>query len=206
MKQFIKASVFGLVVVTGMNGCASVSGTTATYEGAKRAAHEVAILNSTEQTQLMSVDGRETSRVLLSGNNQTFELLPGERTLLVRYVEIFHVNADEHEVIRSKPVAIRMMVKAGESYRFDFKRPSNLVEAREFIKSPKIDVIAMQSGQRAESVAIKSYAQASLLDTISKSLNADEGAASKNLDSLKLLWDSATADERVEFRRWIDSR
>lgn len=184
--------------------CAS-NGPVRTYEGAARAASEVAIVRMPEQVQVMAVDGRETSGGMLQ-QHQALEVLPGERVFSLRYVELFRISSEEHEVVRSRPAALRFIAEPGAEYRIDYDPQVSLDLAKKFSKAPAFRLVNVKSGAVNESAAIKSYAEASLLDTISKAFESsgEEARQQTHLDLLKDVWGRATAEERSAFREWID--
>ena len=61
-----------------------------------------------------------------------------------------------------------------------------------------------------QSAPIKSYAEASLLDTITKAFDgatADEAAKpATNVDLLKDVWGRTSPEERDAFRRWLETQ
>lgn len=190
-----------------VSACAS-TGSTRLYEGEARAEAEVARIELPEQVQVLSVDGRDLPGGLLQ-RQQTVDLLPGEHVLTLRYVELFQFGAGDHEVVRSRPAALRFTAVAGARYRIDVSnRPANLDAARRYARDPAFNLVAEASGEATPSTAIKSYAEASLLDTLGKAFESapEEPARSTHLDLLKDIWGRATPSERESFRAWLDAQ
>lgn len=204
---WMRGAVLG-VVVAGLTACASLNAPVKGYDGPTRPVAELAVLSVPDTIQVMSVDGLEPNISLLGQRALTLQVLPGEHVLSVRYVELFeHVlTSDDHEIVRSRPVAIRFTAKAGSTYSFKFEHPKNIDAAHAFAKAPQVDLIDASGAETAQSVVVKSYAQASLMDTISKAFQSNEQPkdASTNLDLLKDVWGRASADERTAFKAWID--
>lgn len=196
----ILAVAFTTIALT-LAGCTSAP--IRLYEGAPRAAQEVAVLQVGEPVVLISVDGRDVPALLLAGAKQQVEVLPGERVLAVRYSQLWDLSASEHEVVRSKPVAVRFQAQPGAIYQFRFPAPKNVEQARRFAKAPAFELVQVGGAKVAESVAIKSFGEASLID----SLFQPEGgakAATTDLDLLKDVWNRSSAETRDAFRRWVE--
>ena len=186
--------------------CAS-SGPVRLYEGAERPDTEVATISVPEQIQVMSVDGQERAGGLLE-RNQIMTALPGEHVFSLRYVELFQINSEEHEVVRSRQSALRFTAEAGREYRVEMEKQGNLDAARKFAKDPKFRLVDVNSGAVTESTAIKSYAEASLVDTISKAFDSAENKAQgpTHLDLLKDVWGRASPEDRAGFKAWLDQQ
>lgn len=187
-----------------LSGCAA-RGPLAAYEGPVRPAAEVAVVQVPEQVQVMAIDGREPPPSFLSSNVE-LALLPGEHVLSLRYVELFRLNGDEHDVIRSRPAALRFTAVAGGRYRLGVPAQKDRDAARAFAKAPVFTLGDVAGGPAVESTPIKSYAEASLVDTLAKAFESrgEEPRAVTNLDLLKDVWGRASEEERRDFRAWIN--
>ena len=87
------------------------------------------------------------------------------------------------------------------------KQPS-LDAARKFAKAPQFRLVNKMSETVGQSTAIKSYAEASLIDTITKAFESTQNSdaqtqAQTHLDLLKDIWGRATPDEREAFQLWL---
>lgn len=186
-------------------GCASQAPLKA-YEGPVRAPAELALLSAPEQIEVLSIDGKEAPPRLFKGSLQA-ALLPGEHVLSLRYVEFFQLNADEHDIVRSKPAALRFTATAGSQYRLEIPKQPDHDAARKFAKSPQFRLVD-EEGRVTESMPIKSYAEASLIDTLNKALEGQDEPARPvtNLDLLKDVWSRSTPEEKEAFRSWLDQQ
>ncbi|MDP2229230.1 MAG: DUF2057 family protein [Moraxellaceae bacterium] len=185
----------------------STPGSVQMYDGPARPAQELVHISFPEQVQVLAVDGREPGNLLLQ-RQQGLDLLPGEHVLSVRYVELFRMGSDDHEIVRSRPAALRFTAQAGSRFRIEpSPRPANLDSAKRFGKEPAFSLIEEASGAVTPSTSIKSYAEASLIDTISKAFDGGTApAATTHLDLLKDVWGRATPEERAGFRIWLDEQ
>lgn len=190
-----------------LTGCAA-SGPLKTYEGPARAATETAIVTAPEQIEVMSIDGREPPPNFLRSQTQ-LALLPGEHVLSLRYVELFQLTADDHDVVRSRQAALRFSARAGGRYRLELPPGKmNHEAAQEFAKAPSFKLVSAQDDVVTESTPIKSYAEASLIDTIGKAFES-QGEPERpvtNLDLLKDVWGRSSEDEKKAFRSWLDQQ
>jgi uncharacterized protein YccT (UPF0319 family) len=205
MPSFPRAVALSLLLCLPLvQGCSS-RGPLAAYEGPIRPVAEVALLEVPEQVQVMAIDGREPPPSFLSSKVE-LALLPGEHVLGLRYVELFRLGGDEHEVIRSRQAALRFTADAGGRYRLEVPAQRDLDAARTFAKAPTFTLTNLAGGAAVESTAIKSFAEASLVDTLSKAFEAQDGVTRPvtNLDLLKDVWSRASEDERGDFRAWIN--
>lgn len=195
----------GFLVIM-LAGCAA-PGPAKLYEGVLKPATETAMIRLPEQVQVMAMDGQEQAGNLLQ-RGQLLAVLPGEHVFSLRYVELFQINSEEHEVVRSRQSALRFTAEAGHEYRIEMDKQASLAVARKFAKDPKFRLIDVSSGVTTESTAIKSYAEASLVDTITKAFDSAESKAQgpTHLDLLKDVWGRASPEERAGFRVWLDQQ
>lgn len=187
-------------------GCAA-QGPAKLYEGPLKPAAETAMIRLPEQVQVMAMDGQEQTGSLLQ-RDQLLAVLPGEHVFSLRYVELFQINSEDHEVVRSRQSALRFTAEAGREYRIEMDKQGSLVAARKFAKDPKFRLVNVNSGAVTESTAIKSYAEASLVDTITKAFDSAESKAQgpTHLDLLKDVWGRTSPEERAGFRVWLDQQ
>lgn len=191
-------------VVVLIAGC-SAPGPVRLYDGQARPAVEVTSVQVPEQIQVMSMDGVEVTGTLLQ-RGQSLELLPGEHVLTLRYVQLFQISSEDHEVVRSRQAALRFLAEAGGTYRLEMDAQPSLDAARKFAKDPKFRLVNAGTGAVQHSTAIKSYAEASLVDTITKAFESTQSQTQEqtHLDLLKDVWKRATPEERAAFKSWSE--
>lgn len=185
-------------------GCAASRGPLKTYEGPARAVADVALLDLPEQVQVMAIDGREPPTGFLTSSVQ-LALLPGEHVLAVRYVQLFQLNSEDHDVVRSRQAVLRFTAVAGARYRVEYPPQRDREAARQFAKEPHFTVVGTGGEVAAQSTAIKSFAEASLIDSIGRAFEGQqESRPVTNTDLLKDIWNRSSAEEREAFRAWIN--
>ncbi len=183
---------------------------------ATAAAAEVSAANAAVQVhtpdtiQILSIDGAEQPGALFGARKMTLKLTPGEHVLSVRYTQLFAIGADDHDIVKSPPVAFRFTSLPGQEYRFQITPPKRRDQAVQFAKQPDIKLVDVAGGHEISGVLVKSLAQASLMDTMSKALQNVQSDSvngdSERLESLKTLWLNATPEERRAFAVWQDKQ
>lgn len=166
-------------------------------------------LDVPETIHILSIDGKEQNSSFFGARNRQQVLTTGEHILSVRYSQLFNLTADEHDIIKSKPLAIRFVAEAGKHYQLVADAPKRYEAAKEFAKNPTIRLVDKTTGNSQSAVLVKSYAEASLVDTIGKAFqnSTDENQAatshSNNAQLLQELWLKATPQERQAFAAWL---
>lgn len=207
MKLSFRILVPALLAASLLAGCAAQRGPLQAYPGAARPLADVALLEVPEQVQVMAIDGREPPPALLR-SAVALAVLPGEHVLGLRYVQLFQLNSEEHEVVRSGQAALRFVATAGGRYRLEAPPQKNVEAARQFAKAPAFRLVDAAGGAAVDSVPVKSYAEASLIDTLGKAFQSQQGQAAPvtNLDLLKDVWSRSSGEEREVFRSWINGQ
>lgn len=172
-------------------------------------ADTMAKLEVPEIIQILSIDGQEQLGNFFGNKQHTRSILVGERVLSVRYNQLFNVSSEDHDILKSKPMAIRFVAEAGKTYQLTANPPKRYEAAKEFAKQPDIQLIDKTTGTSQQAVAVKSYAEASLVDTIGKAFqnSSDENQvaipSSNNTQLLQDIWLRATPQERQAFAAWL---
>jgi uncharacterized protein YccT (UPF0319 family) len=162
-----------------------------------------------ELIQILSIDGQEGNSHFLGSRAHVQQLTVGEHVLSVRYTQLFNLTADEHDILKSKPMAIRFTAEAGQTYLLSVTPPKRYDAAKEFAKQPDIRLINKTAGTSQQAIQIKSYAEASLVDSIGKAFQSSDESVSKQSDNVQLLqdiWLRATPTERQAFAAWLASK
>ena len=162
-----------------------------------------------ELIQVLSIDGQEANSHFLGSRAHVQQLTVGEHVLSVRYTQLFNLTADEHDILKSKPMAIRFTAEAGQTYQLSVTPPKRYDAAKEFAKQPDIRLINKTAGTSQQAIQIKSYAEASLVDSIGKAFQSSDESVSKQSDNVQLLqdiWLRATPTERQAFAAWLASK
>lgn len=160
-----------------------------------------------ENIHILSIDGQEQPSNFFGSRAHTQALSVGEHVLSVRYSQLFDISAEDHDIVKSAPMAIRFVAESGQQYQLTVNPPKRHEAAVKFAKQPDIQLINKSTGASQQAVAIKSYAEASLVDTISKAFNnTDTPTPTLNTNNTQLLqdiWLRASAQERQAFAAWL---
>jgi uncharacterized protein YccT (UPF0319 family) len=162
-----------------------------------------------ELIQVLSIDGQEGNSNFLGSRAHIQQVSVGEHVLSVRYTQLFNLTADEHDILKSKPMAIRFVAEAGKTYQLSVSPPKRYEAAKEFAKQPDIKLIDKSSGTSQQAISVKSYAEASLVDTIGKAFQNNDNQSStvnSNVQLLQDIWLRATPQERQTFAAWLASQ
>lgn len=168
-------------------------------------------LQAPEIIQIMTIDGEEPPGSFLGSRNLSRPLAAGEHVLSVRYNQLFNLGADDHDILKSPPVAFRFVVEPGKTYQIQVNPPKHYEDAKNFARNPQIRLVTVETGKSQDGVIIKSLGQASLVDTIGKAFqsatsggdDAQTPTTTTNLLQLQQLWLSASPAERQAFAAWL---
>lgn len=124
-----KSLLAGLALALMLVACASPS--LKLYDGAGRAASEVAVISLPEQLEVARVNDAEVKGAsgMWNKGDKRLEVIPGRYELLVYYRELWELGS-QHDVLRSNPARFVVDASAGAQYRIEFQRPKTYDEAR----------------------------------------------------------------------------
>lgn len=225
-KTFLR--LFGFVAIANLIACSS--GTIVkTYEGETLLKEQIAILNAPEYITLVSVNGRDVPRYLLSSIDVNYGLKPGLNVVVFEYESVWAVarsGADEprSERVSSGKKEVVIDASVGEKYTFKFDQAENIRDAKAMAGNFSASIVNQKDEVVASSAALGSYqpvVQASNSSNQAQSAATVDGAsvatplastapvtatgASSSLppvEGMKVLWNSATAEEKKAFLKW----
>jgi len=201
---------FSLFVFVVMSGC-STGRLVKTYEGAALNVAEVGKLVAPENISLISVNGQAVPHYLLSSLDVNYALKAGENLVVFQYESIWGKakkgkNGARSESVTSEQKEVLLNVVPGESYTFDLHKPTNVREARKFADDFQVSVYDGANDLVAESQKLNYHA------LLAQSLvKGEAGGSSKigavahagdKLEALKLIWSTATAEQKRAFLAW----
>ena len=168
-------------------------------------------LDVPEVIHILSIDGQEQPSSFFGSRAHTQALSVGEHVLSLRYSQLFDISSEDHDIVKSSPMAIRFVAEAGQPYQLVFNPPKRYEAAVKFAKQPDIKLVNKNTGSSQQAIAIKSYSEASLIDTLGKAFNTSDDAPSKtttsnNTQLLQDIWLRATPQERQAFAAWLASQ
>jgi uncharacterized protein YccT (UPF0319 family) len=201
------AALFALVLA----GCASSVTVVETWEGNPEAAASAAILETPGEIQVARVNGRSMTNFLMDDLALDYALLPGQNEVVFVYKTIWAKSGvvqngeSKVHVIKSIPQVVRFEAEAGETYRFEFDKPSSRQEAERMM--PEFSATLVSSGGQpvASSADWNPEAQSQASRTPipdSPSEEAEPVSGDSALDRLKAVWETASDEEKKAFLRW----
>ncbi len=199
-----------LVVATGMAGCSSSMTRVQTWEGKPMDASGVAVLEAPGEIQVAEVNGRSVTNFLMDDLALDYELLPGNNRIVFSYKTIWAkstvVKNGESKVatVTSEPQVVDLVARAGETYRFRFDKPASRAEAEAMMADFSASIVSASGAVVATSSVYTGPERSDELLAGPASGTATSAAAGDvdTLETMKLLWQRATADEKREFLRW----
>lgn len=197
------------------------------YEGADQPASKLLIIRVPMELEILMINDKpvEGAAQVFTYGNRELHLAPGRYRILAFYKNLFQINADEHEVIKSGPAEFTVDGKAGEVYQIGFDQPADLQEAQAMAESFRGWVRNEQTGEQVageESALVLNRGFVSVLTGAAAVAEADsrsvapeasspapatDSAAGDSgyLDLLKAHWNQATVEERRAFLKWISA-
>lgn len=194
---------------------------------------QAAVLKSSETVLIEMINGREVGPSFI-GQVHSYELAPGEYTILVSYSDLYDIDADNFDKVDSDPVKLTFNLSAGGTYQVTHREISGLSDAKAFAKKPVIKVKDVASGDYVsaaveyvvpkrllpqlvfgsdeEKVFASDYVEPASPPTEAGAApdNAAEGVKpvkQSDLSALKMLqfsWQNASQEERDAFLRWVE--
>ena len=159
------------------------------------------------------------------------KLTPGRYEILAYYKELWQLDADNHDIVKTNPANFIVDGKAGEKWQLDYDKPANVEEARaledaftgqaintttgEKVAATESNLILKRgflapiTGEEVSTAASESVAPqqaAAPAPATSASASATQAAPAPTgsyLDTLKAQWKQATPEERREFLQWV---
>jgi len=222
--MFIRFSLKALMLFMSLVlfGCASGK-IVKTYEGNVLSENEIAVLTAPENITILSVNGVEVQDYLLSNIDVNYGLKAGENLIVFKYESIWSKAKKDQEtgarvdVVESEPMEVLFSAKPGEKYNFSFLPASNVREAKELSSTFVAQIVNKNNDLIVESVALNTHKKAidkmlpkeqSLLKerqleaTVASPRSVSTEGASV-IDQLKMIWPSASADEKKAFLVWV---
>ena len=181
-----------------------------TYEGDILPLEKLAVLNAGENISLISVNGQEVERYLLSSIDVNYGLKPGNNKVVFQYESIWGTSKKvdgRHysEKVSSEPKELLINAKAGDKYTFSYIKPGNVREAREIAAVFTANILNQNNEFVVESVE---QSQQEVVVVLESSASEKRGTAplnSKNqtaIDALKALWEVTNSDDKKRFLVW----
>lgn len=213
-----------IVLLSLLVAACSTSPVVKLYDGADRPAGELLTVRVPVELEILSINDRriEGASTLFAYGHRDLQLLPGQYRIVAYYKNLFQLNADQHEIIKSDPALFTVNGNAGEVVALAFEKPANVDAAREMAKHFDGWTENLSSGERIASTPsglilnqgfiglASTPAPAATASTASvapeqpaASSSAESTVTTDVLDALKTHWQQASPEERREFLLWM---
>lgn len=133
------------------------------YSGSPLPESQVLSVVIPHELEVQSINGQPASGAnsMFGTSDKTLHLQPGEYRISAFYKQGFDINGGmSHEIVRGRTAVFAIDGQAGEQWRVEFERPSNLQEAKELetefnawtVNTRTGDRVASEPGQRNNSL------------------------------------------------------
>lgn len=194
------------------------------YDGPAQSDNNIVTVRIPSQLEVFTINGEEVDGVntFFASDYKDVKLTPGRYEILAYYKELWQLDADNHEIVKTNPANFVVDGKPGDMWVLGYEQPGDVDAARamednfsgwsenavtgEKVAAEKSKLIlkrgflAPVTGE--EVAAPASNTVAPLATSTAAEAVAPEAAASY-LDTLKAQWNQATPEERREFLQWI---
>ena len=198
--------------------CASDKMQMRLYAGPEQTSEEIARLLISESLEVRSINGESIPRIprIVRSGERRLDLLPGGYDVVVYYDEVWPINSNEDEVVRSEPQLVSFELKAGQTIRLEHRRLIDLEDARLFAHDMKVTLVDLSHDQPIQLAVGSRPAVVSTPVVVRPIMSTESNAtpviepvpgvspALSSLELLKFWWERALPEERAQFRGWIE--
>ncbi len=223
--------LLAVITLIGMLAACSGNKVVPTYEGAKLATEKQAVLTAGDNITVISVNGLEVPRYLLSNIEVNYGLKPGVNRVLFQYRSVWSKHRRDDDGARAVEVTsptreVVITARAGDRLYFEYPQAETRREAEAMAQRFEAVVVNQSGEQIARSsapqvVPAEQEAQLEVLATADAApavvsvpspvalssgapaaVRLPEAAALPTVEGLKVLWEQASAEEKKAFLKW----
>ena len=225
-KQF-SSKVLGLCILVGLlalSGCGNLLNKKTLYEGE---VPDAATILSFDTVQVEYIDNKSMP-ISFVGQVKEYGVLPGEHTLIIKYVDFWDQDSDEGDIVKSDPVRVTFTAEPKQTYQIRHEAVPTFKQSKAFAERPSFVIKNLETDQivdaRYEFAIPRSFmeglkfekskdvpfvgdaAAASTANDSAKVDDAENLAAPSALEELQQLWGRATESEKTSFLQWITTK
>ncbi|AUM11723.1 DUF2057 family protein [Ketobacter alkanivorans] len=212
----MKRLILSVLLVSLLSACASQK-VQNLYEGQDK---QAALIKSSPTVLFKYIDNDEVSTGFI-GQQTTYRVQAGERTLMVEYSDLFEISNDEHEKVVSRPAKITFLAEAGKTYQVVNPKQVTLGAAQSFAEKPEFNVINVANKQTVEATVELSRPRTFMTqlrsavapvyefesDQVQTAAPVSAPMANQSvMESLQSLWKSASDADRDAFLQWVNQK
>lgn len=148
--------------------------------------------------ELISLDSQPVARFTQAFRNHdlTIKLTPGEHTLVLRYSDIWQLDADNHETLSTGQITFTDKFISGDILRIQTQPIDTINQAKQFIEAPKVQLVG-----RNKSITGSHLAKENPL-VFKQDENIDK-VTYPHLKQLQFWWLKASEYEKRQFKQWL---
>ena len=197
------------------------------YEGPAQSDNKIVTVRVPSQLEVFTINGEEVDGVntFFASDFKDLKLTPGRYEILAYYKELWQLDADNHEIIKTNPANFIVDGKPGEMWVLGYEQPADVEAARAMedsfsgwsenaISGEKVAAeqsqlilkrgfLAPVTGEEVAAPATNTVAPQAAAAAPAAAEAAAPAATASYLDTLKAQWNLATPEERREFLQWI---
>jgi uncharacterized protein YccT (UPF0319 family) len=163
------ATPFIVMLLAGLIAGCNRSPEVRLYEGPPKPATEVTIVRVPVELEVLSINGRRIDGLstLFSAGYKDLHLEPGRYEVLAYYKDLWELDADAHDVIKSDPAIFVVEGEAGDFFRLAYDEPETVEDARELAKEFSGWTENMNSGDKTPTQQSNMAISRGLFSTVS---------------------------------------
>jgi hypothetical protein len=121
------------------------------YEGDRHPYGRMAVLRVPGYIEVDSFDGGSVENALaayVDSRDKRLHFPAGSHRIIVRYHDVWDIDENDHERIKSKKVLMDFRAQSGQVYRIVSREPEDLESAREYAANFKVWIEEVGSGKK----------------------------------------------------------
>ena len=180
-----------LILITAivLAACSASDRIVKTYEGQPLPEERLARFVEQENISVVEIDGVKQKQYMLNNLILTYDLLPGEHTVVYRYSSLWSrrpqsddANEPHADVFESELRRFRIVFQPGKTYTLKFQQPQNKVEAEQLAGQFSAVVVDEAGREIAQDVPYDSEAPAVVVvSPLSPVLSTKAGSSTKSV-------------------------
>lgn len=189
MKKWMSWVLFG--TLTGLSlGCASMKTPAEDVENIPLNEKQFkGVLLVPEALDVLKVNNKSVAKLFGLGDRR-FNLMPGRHQIELRYSQLWEMESEDHDLVKSKVQTINVNIAAGAEYRLNHEKATNLAESRKVAEDLKVWITTDK--ESALTVAEKQTLEVKQPD-------------SHQLQQLKYWWERTSRYDKKSFKFWLIS-
>lgn len=150
--------------------------------------------------ELISLDEQPIAQFSQTFRNHdlTVKLSPGKHTLVMRYRDIWQIDADNHQTLSSGQMTFTGEFNSGESFKINTPLLNTLAQAQQFVKQPRVSLVSDQqtiTGSHIKKADPLTFKQDENIEKVTY----------PHLKQLKFWWEKASEYEQQQFQQWLSA-